>query len=386
MLFAIPGGIVRHQPMLLVPLSLLAVACAGDKGDKGDGPADDSTGDSPDDSEPVVANLGYDLLFSVTDLQSVTRLRLGPDTREADPDATVVWTFQQAEIWGTNAMKTHGLNLVDGTIYVGALDYFTEGVAYTVDVKTGALGESLYAPKGVTFGGIPTSTNTRATHNLIPWGDELISSDTHNNRVLSVSRDWEQRWEISTETLTDPYMRRLFSNPNDVELVWREGVEHLMVSARGTNFNHVMLFEPATPKRAGDPPWSLVFRYPDQNNYALLHENHNPTALADGSGFYVSDSANNRFLFITWDGVVTRQIPGPDCAPPTGQAVLDWPRDVTFTPEGTMIVADSRNDRLVEFDLSEDDCLSEEDVLWVLGDLEETYNLVLLPHADGWAE
>lgn len=381
---ALCNKIVRH-PAALLTLSLLAVACAGDKddrSDKGDGPADDS----PVDSKPDEDNLGFDLLFSVTDLQTVTRLRLGPDAREADPDDRVIWTFHQAEIWGENAMKTHGLNLVDGTIYVGTLDYFTEGAAYTVDVKTGALGEALYDPKGVTFGGIPNATNTRATHNLIPWGDELISSDTHNNRVLGVSRDWEQRWEISTETLTDPYMRRLFSNPNDVELVMRDGVEHLMVSARGDNFNHVMLFEPATPERAGDPPWSPVFRYPEQNNHALLHENHNPTALADGSGFYVSDSANNRFLFITWEGVVTRQIPAPDCAPPTGRAVLDWPRDVVFTPEGTMIVADSRNDRLVEFDLREDDCLSDEDVLWVHNELEETYNLVLLPHTDGWAE
>jgi hypothetical protein len=203
---------------------------------------------------------------------------------------------------------------------------------------------------------------------------------------LGVSRDWEPSWEISTETLTDPYMRRFFSNPNDVELVQRDGVEHLMVSARGDNFNHVMLFAPATPERPGDPPWTLVFRYPEENNHALLHENHNPTALADGSGFHVSDSANNRFLFITWEGEVTRQIPGPDCPAPTGRAALDWPRDAAFTPEGTMLVADSRNDRLVEFDLSEDDCLTEDDVLWVRDGLEETYNLVLLPHSDGWAE
>ncbi|MEY3210049.1 MAG: hypothetical protein RIT28_530 [Pseudomonadota bacterium] len=374
---------MRHSPLLLV-VSLLVVACAGDKeagSDKGDSP-----GDSTDDSEPIAQNLGYDLLFSVTDLQTVTRARLGPDAREADPATTDLWTFRQAEIWGDNALKTHGLNLVDGTIYVGALDYFTEGVAYTVDVKTGALVEDLYSPKGVMFGGEPGRTNTRATHNIIPWGDELISSDTHNNRVLGVSRDWEPSWEISTETLTDPYMRRFFSNPNDVELVQRDGVEHLMVSARGDNFNHVMLFAPATPERPGDPPWTLVFRYPEENNHALLHENHNPTALADGSGFHVSDSANNRFLFITWEGEVTRQIPGPDCPAPTGRAALDWPRDAAFTPEGTMLVADSRNDRLVEFDLSEDDCLTEDDVLWVRDGLEETYNLVLLPHSDGWAE
>jgi hypothetical protein len=83
---------------------------------------------------------------------------------------------------------------------------------------------------------------------------------------------------------------------------------------------------------------------------------------------------------------VTRQIPGPECPTPTGRAALNWPRDVAFTPEGTMLVADSHNHRLVEFDLSEDDCLSEADVLWERDGLEETYNLVVLPHADGWAE
>lgn len=380
MLSATPGASVR-RPLLPLLTTLLAVACLGDSGDKGD-----KDGAPTDDSQPAEDLLGYDLLFSVTDLQTVTRLRLGPDAREADPDSTVVWTFEQATIWGANGLKTHGLNLFGQTIYVGALDYFTEGAAYTVDVKSGALIEELYAPKGVIFGGEPSQTNTRATHNIIPWGDDLISSDTHNNRVLGVSRDWQPRWEISTETLTDPYMRSLFSNPNDVELILRDGVEHLMVSARGDNFNHVMLFAPVLPERVGDPPWSLVFRYPDINDSTLLNQNHNPTALADGSGFYVSDSGNNRILFITWDGEVTRQIPGADCAAPTGRAVLDWPRDAAFTPEGTMLVADSRNDRVVEFDLSEDDCLTEEDVLWVRGGIEETYNLVLLPHTDGWAE
>ena len=359
----------------------LIIACAGDDGAKPD------RDDTPtDDSKHAEETLGYDLLVSVTNLQQVSRLRLGPGARDADPDSVVVWTFNQTEIWGENAIKTHGLNLVDQTIYVGALDYFTDGVAYTLDVKTGALVEELYAPKNLKYGGEPTRTNTRATHNIIPWGDELISSDTHNNRVLSVSRAWEPRWEISAETSTDPTLRGLFCNPNDVELILRDGVEHLLVSARGDNFNHVMLFEPAVPERAGDPPWSLVFRYPDRNNTTLLHQNHNPTALADGSGFYVSDSGNNRILFITWDGEVTRQIPGLDCPAPKGRAALDWPRDAAFTPEGTLLVADSHNDRVVEFDLSEDDCLTEDDVLWVRSGLEETYNLVLLPHTDGWAE
>lgn len=372
---------MRRLPLLLL-VSLLGASCAGDRGDKGD----NTSGDSTDDSGPAKDELGYDLLIGVTDLQQVLRLRLGPEAREADPESVIVWTFDQSTIWGDNGLKTHGLNLVDQTLYVGALDYFTEGAAYTLDVRTGALVEDLYAPTGVTYGGEPGRTNTRATHNIIPWGDQLISSDTHNNRVLGVTRDWEPAWEISTETLTDAYMRSTFSNPNDVELIERDGVEHLMVSARGDNFNHVMLFEPAVPERVGDPPWSLVFRYPDRYDPDLLHENHNPTALADGSGFYVSDSANNRFLFITWEGEVTRQIPAEGCPAPTGRAALDWPRDLAFTPEGTMLVADSRNDRVVEFDLSDDDCLTEDDVLWARTGLAETYNLVVLPHKDGWAE
>lgn len=378
---------MRRTPLIFV-VSSLAVACAGDKRDADDNPTDDSAPDSPKDSdehsEPVVEELGYDLLVSVTDQQKVLRLRLGPDARAADPDSVVVWTFDQKTLWSDSPLKTHGLNLVDKTIYVGTFDYFTEGGAFTLDVTSGALLTELYSPKGVQYGGEPGLVNTRSTHNVIPWGDELISSDTHNHRVLGVSKDWERRWEISTETLGDAYMRRRFNGPNDVELIEYKGVEHLMVSARGDNFNHVMLFEPATPAREGDPPWSLVFRYPDLYDAALLHENHNPTALPDGSGFYVSDSANNRVLFVSWEGEVTRQIPGADCPAPTGRAALDWPRDAAFTPEGTLLISDSRNARIVEFDVSEDDCLSEEDVLWERTDMEQTYNLVLLPHADGW--
>jgi hypothetical protein len=313
-------------------------------------------------------------------------LRLGPDARAADPDSVVVWTFSQSSLWPDSPLKTHGLNLVDQTIYVGAFDYFTEGGAYTLDVASGALLSEIYGPKGVQYGGEPTLVNTRSTHNVIPWGDGLISSDTHNHRVLGVTKDWERSWEISTETERDLYMRRRFNGPNDVELIQHKGVEHLMVSARGDNFNHVMLFEPATPERAGDPPWSLVFRYPELYDAALLHENHNPTALADGSGFYVSDSANNRVLFVNWEGEVTRQIPGVDCPTPKGKAVLDWPRDAAFTPEGTLLISDSRNARIVEFDVREDDCVTEDDVLWERTELEQTYNLVVLPHADGWAE
>lgn len=373
---------MRRTPLLLLA-SALAMACAGDKRDAGDS-APDSPKDSDEHSEPVVEELGYDLLVSVTDQQQVLRLRLGPDARAADPDSVVVWTFEQDSLWSGSSLKTHGLNLVDKTLYVGTFDYFTEGGAFTLDVTNGALLAELYSPKGVQYGGEPGLVNTRSTHNVIPWGDELISSDTHNHRVLGVSKDWERRWEISTETLDDTYMRRRFNGPNDVELIDYKGVEHLMVSARGDNFNHVMLFEPATPAREGDPPWSLVFRYPDLDDAALLHENHNPTALPDGSGFYVSDSANNRVLFVSWEGEVTRQIPGADCPAPKGRAALDWPRDAAFTPEGTLLISDSRNARIVEFDVSEDDCLTEDDVLWERTDMDQTYNLVLLPHADGW--
>jgi hypothetical protein len=252
----------------LVALWWLAAACKGDAEQLHSQPPDESTTDSSRDSEthsePALDELGYDLLFSVTDAQTVMRLRLGPDARETDLASTTVWTFRHADHWDESALKPHGLNLIDDTIYVGALDYFTEGVAYTLDVKTGALVEELYTPTGAAFAGEPSRVNTRATHNIIPWGDELISSDTHNNRVLAVSRDWEPRWEISTETLTDAYMRRVFSNPNDVELIERDGVEHLMVSTRGENFNHVLLFAPAPPQRPGDPLGTSCFGTPSR--------------------------------------------------------------------------------------------------------------------------
>lgn len=367
----------------ILPL-LMAVACRPDKDTSVDDSrphtVDDST--ESDDSDSPTNNLGFDLIFSAAEDQIVRRVRMPEGfTTTAPEDLQVVWEWHVQDAWPTLTHKPHGLTLDGDRLIVAVLDYFSDAGVVALDVHTGALIETLRAPQGVTWGGDPTPGGLRFTHNTVPDGGVYISSDTHNQRVLATDAAWNPLWEISRETSQDAVLRSRFSQPNDVERVNIGGQERLLVSTRGDFCNFVLLYEPDTPLRPHDPPWRLVFRYPPEADAAKLLENHNPRPTDDGTGFTVADSGHDRILGISWAG--ERQWSLPDFACAAGSSVLDWPRDATLTPAGGLLVGDTLNDRIVLLDPSIP-CPTEDDIVWQWPALSEPYQLMVLPHADGW--
>ncbi len=70
-----------------------------------------------------------------------------------------------------------------------------------------------------------------------------------------------------------------------------------------------------------------------------LYEQHNPDRLADGS-LIVADSEHDRIVEFGPDGEIVWEV--------GGSAKFDWPRDGDRLPDGDTLVTDSYNDRVVE--------------------------------------
>lgn len=375
-----PGVILAS---MLLPL-LLATACRPDK----DPSADDSKGHvestddsiASDDSDSPTQDLGFDLIYTAAEDQIVRRVRLPEGFELQDPaNLEVVWDWHVRSAWPELSHKPHGLDLDGDRLIVAMLDYFSDAGVVELDVHTGALIHTLRAPQGTVWGGEPTPNNLRFTHNTVRDGDTYISSDTHNQRVLATDADWNMLWEINRETSPDALLRSRFSQPNDVERVQIQGEERLLVSTRGDFCNFVLLYAPDEPLRPHDPPWRLVFRYPPEADAMALLENHNPRPMEDGSGFTVADSGHDRILGVSWEGELLWSLPDSSCE----SSILDWPRDAVYTPKGTLLVGDTLHDRIVELDPNIP-CPTESDILWQWSGINEPYQLMILPHAEGW--
>jgi hypothetical protein len=315
----------------------------------------------------------YDVLLSSADDLQVQRLRLGSDFREQGP--TTVWSWKTPDDFDT-LHRPHGLSVDGDRVLVSLFEYETDAFNVALDLETGRLQQAITTADGSPWGGLPEREGERSTHNIIadPSGG-YIASDTHNHRILGLDQGGLLKWEISQSTLWEAgYAQSNFANPNDVELVLIDGETRLLVSCRGNEFNHLLWFKPAEPLRSEDPPWALEGLFPAANTPELLQENHNPQVLEDGTGVVVANSFHNRIEAFDWTGESLWRFPKEDCRDDTP---LDWPRGFDWTPSGTLLIADSSGDRLLEVDLTQD-CV-DEGTLWSLEGVHSTYDVVVLP-------
>jgi len=315
----------------------------------------------------------FEVLLSAADDLQVHRLRFGKNYREEG--LTKVWTWDVQDDF-THPHRPHGLSVSGDTVLVSLFDYEFDAFNLALDLETGTLLHTITTAEGSPWGGLPEREGERSTHNIIadPAGGYIIS-DTHNHRVSGLDENGILKWELSQSTIWEKgYVQTGFSNPNDVELFELNGEARLLVSCRGDVFNHVMWFKASTPLRPEDPPWELEGIFPETNNFSLIRQNHNPSILEDGTGFMVANSYYNRIEAFTWEGELIWQFPKADCQ---DSHSLDWPRGFDWTPNGTLLIADSSANRLLEVDPNQD-CLDDA-ILWSLDDVHATYDVVVLP-------
>ena len=165
-----------------------------------------------------------------------------------------------------------------------------------------------------------------------------VLADMGNDRVFVIDKSGNIRWQWNANATYDlpAGMGREddWTHVNDVD---RVGEGRFQVSLR--NFDTVVELQVTNDSISVEPVVGPN-RFTPNGSAGPLDEQHNPDRLADGH-LLVADSENDRI--VEFDGRKRVWAAG-------GSAHLDWPRDADRLAGGNTLVVDSYNDRIVELD------------------------------------
>ncbi|PSQ14162.1 hypothetical protein BRD02_10190, partial [Halobacteriales archaeon QS_8_69_73] len=198
------------------------------------------------------------------------------------------------------------------------------------------------------------------THDVASLNDEEIAvanmrnydeeAGVSDDRVVIYNRTrgeitWEWYFRNHYSEDTDGGYNDDWSHVNDVDPI---GEEYLLLSPR--NFDQVVVVDRATKE--------IVMRLGEDDDHATLYEQHNPDYLEREDGtptMLVADSENDRIVEYERDcGDADPRLgagtPPEDCEWELVWAVdgFNWPRDADRLPSGNTLVTDSLNHRVVE--------------------------------------
>lgn len=176
-----------------------------------------------------------------------------------------------------------------------------------------------------------------AIANMRQWNESCQCS---NDRVVLYDRtegeiDWEWRFRNHYPNSTDGGFAEDWTHVNDVEVI-RNGTE-LLLSPR--NFDQVIAVNIESKE--------ITERLGEDGDHSTLYEQHNPDWLTTAAGeptILVADSENDRVIEYTkndddeWEHVWSAG----------SSASLSWPRDADRLPNGNTLVVDSMNHRVIE--------------------------------------
>jgi hypothetical protein len=145
---------------------------------------------------------------------------------------------------------------------------------------------------------------------------------------------WEWRFADHNDRSVGGNYTEDWTHVNDVDVV---NGTHLLLSPR--NFDQVVLVD----RRTGE----IEFVLGEDGNHEILHAQHNPDYLESEAGtptLLVADSENDRIVeyaraangswTLTWSV--------------GNSSTLEWPRDADRLPNGNTFIGDSRNNRVIE--------------------------------------
>ncbi|WP_380677661.1 aryl-sulfate sulfotransferase [Salinigranum sp. GCM10025319] len=165
------------------------------------------------------------------------------------------------------------------------------------------------------------------------WIDGNRSTHSHLLYVYDRNRDeiiWEYRFVDHYPRSAGDGYENDYTHVNDVDAV--QNGSAFLTSPR--EFDRVLLINRSTK----ETEWELG----EEDDYDVLHEQHNPVLLSsDPPTVLVADSENDR--------IVEYQRVGDEWERTWMYASgLDWPRDADRLPNGNTMIADSGNDRVLE--------------------------------------
>jgi hypothetical protein len=173
------------------------------------------------------------------------------------------------------------------------------------------------------------------THDVDALGDGRFAvADKHNDRLTVVDRNGSVRWAWA---FASAYPASAGGPPadwthlNDVDAV---GNGSYLLSPR--NFDRVLLLNRTNGTATVE--WTLG----EEDAYDTLHEQHNPVVLSrDPVTVLVADSENDRVVEYVRNGSAWNRTW-------TYSGDLDWPRDADRLPSGNTLIVDSQGDRALE--------------------------------------
>lgn len=175
---------------------------------------------------------------------------------------------------------------------------------------------------------------------------ETAIIDMGNDRSFTVDRDGEITWEWHAEehlTPGTPFYEQYggpekngehddWTHMNDID---RLANGNFQMSIR--NFDVVIEVDPETDE--------IVDVVGEPGNHDVLEKQHNPHRIEDAGTMVVADSENNRIVELD---VETEELVWQYRG--SGDGSLQWPRDADRLPNGNTLITDSRNNRILEVD------------------------------------
>ncbi|MFB6156029.1 MAG: aryl-sulfate sulfotransferase [Haloferacaceae archaeon] len=258
------------------------------------------------------------------------------------PNGSIAWVHRSAEAFGV--FWSYDVDpLPNGNLFVTAAPP-GETLLYELDPETG---EAVWTE----------TIDADDTHDadLLPNGNVVVAnmrnydaeSDVNRDRVFVYNRTtdevvWEWEFRRYFDRSGGGNYTEDWTHVNDVDVV---GEDRLLLSPR--NFDQVLLLNRTT----GEVVWHLG----EDDQYRTLKRQHNPDYLVSESGrttVLVADSENNRIVEYARDpdGGWTRtwRLGGDRGILGGGASDLAWPRDADRLPNGNTLVSDSRNSRVFE--------------------------------------
>ncbi|POG56713.1 aryl-sulfate sulfotransferase [Haloferax marisrubri] len=170
--------------------------------------------------------------------------------------------------------------------------------------------------------------------NMREWND---SAGVSEDRIVVYNRTtdeitWEWYFKNHFPADTDGGYNADWSHVNDVDYI---GDGRLLLSPR--NFDQAIVVDMESKE--------IVERLGTDDNHDVLNEQHNPDWLVSENGtptMLVADSGNNRIVeYAKEDGEWVRTWS-------VGSDTLNWPRDADRLPNGNTLVVDTLNHRVIE--------------------------------------
>ncbi len=188
--------------------------------------------------------------------------------------------------------------------------------------------------------------------NLLVANMRNTENGTSDDRLFVYNRttdevNWEWRFRDHYPNETDEGVSSDdWTHVNDVDVI-SPGL--YMVSPR--NFDEVIVINRSTDE--------IVMRLGEDGNHSTLDEQHNPSYLQGPDGrptFLVADSENDRVVEYSCDRAANDHVLDGDMEPncewnqtwEAGVDELSWPRDADRLPSGNTLITDTLNHRVIE--------------------------------------